>query len=153
MRIPPSLAAICLLLPIAGCGQKPAETLRAEAPWVRLAAVPGRPAAGYFTLRGGPAADRLIAVESPAAARAELHSGGMVANMATMKPMAGMDLPAGGRANFAPGGDHVMLFGVDPAIRAGGTMPLRLRFQSGTAVDATARVIAAGDPAPSLEHD
>jgi copper(I)-binding protein len=153
MRLPLATAAICTLLSVAGCAGKPAAELRAEEPWVRLAAVAGRPAAAYFVLRGGATADRLTGIESPAAARAELHEGGMMDNMATMKPMSGVDVAADGRATFAPGGDHVMLFGVDPAIKPGGTMPLHLHFRSGATLDAAARVIAAGDPAPSLEHD
>lgn len=153
MRLPLAAAAICALLSVTACGEKPADVLRADEPWVRLAAVAGRPAAAYFVLRGGAAADRLTGIDSPAAARAELHEGGMMNNMATMKPMTGVDVAAGGRATFAPGGDHVMLFGVDPSIKPGGTLPLRLHFRSGAMVDAAARVIAAGDPAPSLEHD
>lgn len=153
MRLPLAAAAICAALSVGGCTAKPAAELRAEEPWVRLAAVAGRPAAAYFVLHGGATADRVTGIESPSAARAELHSGGMMEGMATMRPMDGVDLPAGGRVAFAPGGDHVMLFGVDPAIKAGATMPLRLRFRSGAALDAVARVIAAGDPAPSLEHD
>lgn len=152
MRLPLATAAICAALSVAGCTAKPAAELRVEAAWVRLPAAAGRPAAGYFVLHGGATADRLTTIESPAATRAELHSGGMMHGMATMRPMDGADLPARGRLAFAPGGDHVMLFGVDPAIRAGATMPLRLRFRSGATVDASARVIAAGDPAPAADQ-
>jgi copper(I)-binding protein len=153
MRLPLAVAAIFTALSLGGCTGKPAATLRAEEPWVRLSAVSGRPAAAYFALRGGAAADRLTGVESASATRAELHEGGMMEGMATMKPMAGIDVPADGRVAFAPGGDHVMLFGVDPAIRPGATLPLRLHFRSGAMVDAAARVVAAGDPAPSLKDE
>jgi copper(I)-binding protein len=153
MRLPLAAAAFCAVLSIGGCTAKPAAELRIEEPWVRLAAVAGRPAAGYFVLRGGKAADRLIGAESGSATRAELHKGGMMDGMMTMRPLDGVDVSPGGRIAFAPGGDHVMLFGVDPALKPGATMPLRLRFASGATLDAAARVIAAGDPAPSLEHD
>jgi hypothetical protein len=41
-----------------------------------------------------------------------------------------------------------MLFGVDPSVRRGAALPLVFRFRSGKAVQADARVLAAGDPAP-----
>jgi copper(I)-binding protein len=153
MRLPLVLVATCAALAVAGCGREQAADLRVEDAWVRLAAVPGRPAGGYFVLRGGPTAERLAAIESPQAQRAELHQGGAMDGMMTMRPMNGVDVPAGGKATFGPGGDHVMLFGVDPALQPGSTMTLRFRFQSGATRDTAARVIAAGDPAPSLEHD
>jgi copper(I)-binding protein len=153
MRLPLVLAAICAALPLGGCGRDQAAELRVEDAWVRLPAAAGRPAAGYFVLRGGAAPERLATIESPQSERAELHQGGMMDGMMTMRPMNGVDLPADGRAKFAPGGDHVMLFGIDPAVRPGSTMTLRFRFQSGATREAAARVIAVGDPAPSLEHD
>ena len=152
MRLSPILA-LCAALPLAACGRGDGAELRVEDAWVRLAAVPGRPAGGYFVLRGGAAPERLAAIESPQASRAELHQGGMMDDMMTMRPMNGVDVPAGGKASFGPGGDHVMLFGVDPALQPGSTMTLRFRFQSGATLETAARVIAAGDPAPSLEHD
>ena len=153
MRLPLAAAALCAVLSIGGCKARPAAELRVEEPWVRLAAVAGRPAAAYFIVRGGAAADRLTGAESTSAARVELHKGGMMDGMMTMRPLDSVDVAADGRVAFAPGGDHAMLFGVDPAIKPGATMPLRLRFASGATLDAAARVIAAGDPAPSLEHD
>jgi copper(I)-binding protein len=153
MRLPLFVVTLCAGLPLAGCGREQAADLRVEDAWVRLAAVPGRPAGGYFVLRGGPAPERLAAIESPQAQRAELHQGGAMDGMMTMRPMNGVDVAAGGKATLAPGSDHVMLFGVDPALQPGSTMTLRFRFQSGAVREAAARVIAAGDPAPSLEHD
>jgi copper(I)-binding protein len=153
MRLLPVAFALAAALSIGGCTGKPAAALRADDAWVRLPAVAGRPAAAYFVLHGGPAADRLTGIATPAAARAELHEGGMMNGMSMMKPMSGVDLPADGRVAFAPGGNHVMLFSVDPAIRPGSTMPLRLRFGSGATLETAARVISAGDPAPSPEQD
>ena len=79
-----ALAAAALL---AGCHAHAPDGPVASDAWVRLAAVPGRPAAAYFKLRGGAAADRLVAVASPAATRAELHEGGMEGSMMTMRPL------------------------------------------------------------------
>jgi copper(I)-binding protein len=64
-------AAPLVLLAVAGCHQ--ADRLRATHAWVRLAAVPGHPAAAYLTLQGGPDAMRLVSVDSEAVGSSELH--------------------------------------------------------------------------------
>jgi copper(I)-binding protein len=144
------LAPLAIVM-LAGCQPTATAELAVQDAWVRLAAVPGRPGAAYFTLRGGDTADRLIAVESPKVATIELHQGGMEAGMMTMKPLSGADVPAGAETAFAPGGNHAMLFGVDPSIRPGSALPLAFRFRSGKTLAAEAKVLAAGDAAP--EHE
>ena len=153
MHVRSFCVSIAGILLVAGChrgGQ--ADGPGAEAAWVRLPAVAGRPAAAYFTLRGGPAPERLAGIESPSVQGAELHQGGMMDGMMTMRPMNGVDLPAHGRVAFAPGGDHVMLFGVDPALKPGGTMTLSFRFQGGAAIETQAKLVAAGDAAPVFDR-
>ena len=45
---------------------------------------------------------------------------------------------------FAPGGRHLMLFDVDPAVRAGGRIELVLNFERGDPVTLVAEVVAPG---------
>jgi periplasmic copper chaperone A len=116
--------------------------------WIRLPAVTGRPGAAYFTLRGGKADSALARVSTPAARRSELHESMAAGGMMTMRPLAAVQLPAGGTVSFAPGGNHVMLFDIDPALRPGATTPLMLELSDGKRLTATAKVVAAGDPAP-----
>ncbi|HEY0270167.1 MAG TPA: copper chaperone PCu(A)C [Sphingomonas sp.] len=140
-------AAPLALILLAGChhhGRRP----YADAAWVRLAAVSGNPAAAYFTLYGGRSPGRLIAIDSPAAGSSELHRSMTAGDMASMRRVDGVDVPAGGVVAFAPGGYHVMLFGVGAHVKAGGTMPLVARFAGGDPVTMTARVVGAGDPPP-----
>ena len=133
---------------LAACSAQPSAPAVGDA-YVRLAAVPGRPAAGYFLLHGGAADATLVQVEAPGAARAELHTSRMTGNgMATMDSLPSVRVPARGSVAFAPGAQHVMLFGLPASVAAGGTLPLTLRFADGSAVRADARVIAAGDAAP-----
>jgi copper(I)-binding protein len=154
MRFRPfSHAAPLVLLVLAGCHH--GHTLRATHAWVRLAAVPGNPAAAYLTLHGGPEDARLIAVDSDAAGSSELHrsmktgpGGAMTGQMTGMQRLDGLDLPAHGWIDFAPGGNHVMLFGVSPAVKPGGHMTLAIRFEKGQPLQADALVVGAGDPAP-----
>jgi copper(I)-binding protein len=101
---------------------------------VRLPVIAGRPGAAYFTVTGGAEPDRLVSVDTPAAATVELHEGGMSGGMMTMRRIDGVDVPANGKAVFAPGGNHAMLFGMKPALKPGDTVPLRFHFASGKEV-------------------
>jgi Uncharacterized protein conserved in bacteria len=148
-----ALAALALL---AGCKQQSAaepDTLEVSDAVIRLAAVEGRPSSAYFTLHGGKTADRLESVSSPKAATIELHESKMEAGMMSMQPLTGIDVPAGDEVAFKPGGNHAMLFGLDPAVKPGGTVTLHFKFQSGATVDAEAKAVAAGDDMPmSMDH-
>ena len=137
----------CGVLALAAC-VRPAEPTVNDA-WVRLAAVPGRPAAAYFTLHGGREPARLVAVSAEGIARAEMHESRMTGNgMMAMDAIAGVDLPADGTVSFAPGGRHVMLFGVPSATQPGGTLKLTFRFADGRGAAAEAKVYGAGEAGP-----
>ncbi len=138
-------ALVGAALMLAGCQKGP---IVSDA-WVRLPAVPGRPAAAYATIQSGGSADHvLVAVTSPAIARAELHES--MAGHGGMMSMQPIDRVAIGRGvvTFAPGGRHVMLFGVSGDLRPGGTVPLTFRFADKEAVTVDAKLVGAGDPAP-----
>ena len=135
------LGAVLPLL-AASCTER-AEVAVSDA-WVRLPAVPGRPAAAYFVLRGGPVDTTLVAVRSDSARRAELHesmAGGM-------RALGSVSVSAGQEVRFAPGGKHVMLFDLDPRLAAGKTLTLRLSFADGGVLEARARAVGAAESAP-----
>lgn len=119
--------------------------------WVRLPAVAGRPAAAYFTIMGMGTADRLVEVSSPLATRTEMHSMSMAGGVMKMLPLAGVDIPARGNVNFAPGGNHAMLYTLMPAAKLGEPLPLALRFEKAGTVLVNATTIAAGAPAPTAD--
>ena len=139
-------------LVLGGCTAKP--RLHADRGWVRLAAVPGAPAAAYFTVHGGDRDAVLTGVSSDVALRAEMHEtmamGGAMpggAAMTTMRPLTRVPVPAGGELRFAPGGRHVMLFDVNAGVKPGDTMALTLRYRDVGDERVDARVVAPGDPA------
>lgn len=113
---------------------KPLASLGAlvvEQGWVRTPP-PGAPtAAGYVAIRNGSAqADRLIGVETTAAAKAELHDMTIDGGVMRMRRIeGGIDLPAGGVLKLEPGGRHIMLFGPKAEVREGGGVGLTLVFQ------------------------
>lgn len=115
--------------------------------WVRLPAAAGRPAAGYFEIQGGPG-DALVGVSSPAAGRVEMHSMTSDGGVMRMRAENRLELDGAGRLVLAPGGNHLMLFDLDPAVRAGGRVPLTLSFASGASVT----VNAEARPAATAAH-
>jgi len=140
-------AAVAGVAALAGCSAGQAPT--ASDAWVRLAAVPGRPAAGYFTLHGGKADTRLVGVTVAGVPRVELHLSRMTAgDMMTMDATPAVDLPAGATLPFAPGGRHAMLFDVPPALTPGKTTTMTFRFADGETAVADAKVVSAGASGP-----
>lgn len=139
---------MAILLGLGGCSQP--KQFYIDHGYVRLAAAPGRPAAAYFTLHGGPADMTLISVHTEVAIKAEIHQSMMTGNMSAMKPLDRVALPAGGTLVFKPGGMHVMLFDMNPAIKPGKTMTLDFTFSDGSRYEYDAMVIPAGAPAPKF---
>lgn len=141
-------ASLAALLLLAAC-HRPAAEPRVNEAWVRLPAVSGQPAAAYFTVHGGRSAKTLVKMESALAAKTEMHQNmrGMQ-GMTSMAPLDHVDVPAGGTVLFKPGGNHAMLFGLDPAIKPGTAIPIRFGFSDGTTAEAEAKTVAAGGDAP-----
>jgi len=139
-------ATLVAAVALAGCQKGPSV----EDAWVRLPAVPGRPAAGYATVHGDGSSDRvLVRVSSPVVERAELHESMTGhAGMMAMQPLNNVMIGRGTSISFAPGGKHIMLFGLSPDLHAGGTIPMTFGFGDGSTETVDARVVGAGDPAP-----
>jgi periplasmic copper chaperone A len=132
---------------LAGCAQE--KQLYVDDAWVRLAAVPGRPAAGYFAVHGGPTDATLINVFTDVAIRTEMHESKMAAGGGmTMDAVRSLPVPALQTVTFAPGGKHVMLFDVNPGIKPGAAITFTYTFADGLRIQQDARVIAAGDAPP-----
>lgn len=102
--------------------------------WVR-ATVPGQPnGAGYMEIENdGDRPDRLVAVESAAAERVEIHTVDHEGGVARMRRIDGLDIPADGEVKLAPGGYHIMF------------LKLKAPFTEGQRVSATLRFERAGD--------
>jgi periplasmic copper chaperone A len=143
---------IAAVAPLSGCTQhKPVRGV--EHAEVRLPAVKGNPGAAYFTLKGGTAEERLAEVTSPQVIRIELHDSAMKDGMMAMSKMeSGVAIPAGGSVAFAPGGRHAMLFDINPAVKAGGTLKLIFAYADGSRIEADAAVKGAGDPMSEHSH-
>lgn len=145
MRIVLALTLMGGLASLLSACEQPRE-LAVDHVWVRLGAVPGRPAAAYFTVQGGPAPATLISVTTDVAIKSEMHETMTKGGMSQMAPLQRVEIPANTDVAFKPGGRHVMLFDVNPGIKSGRKIDFTFAFADGTRILHNADVIAAGDP-------
>jgi copper(I)-binding protein len=116
-----ALAASCAVLAAAAQAQ-PASVKDA---WVRAPA-PGQKVAGVYMEIVGRTHSALVAVASPVAARAELHSMALEDGVMKMRPLERIELPAGQTVKLAPGGLHAMLIDLKQPLQRGEKVPLTL---------------------------
>ena len=117
--------------------------------WAR--ATPGKAenGAAYVTIVS-PTADRLVSVSTPVAKQAQLHTMEMKGMVMEMRPVAGIDIPAGKPVSLKPGGEHIMLLGLAQPLREGQTFPLTLNFEKAGAKSVTVAVEKPGAMGPAL---
>jgi copper(I)-binding protein len=112
---------------------------------VRLPAVPGRPASGYFTYQVTGDRGALISVSSPQVARIEMHETmNMAGHMSEMRPIARIPVRDGETLSFTEGGRHLMLFDISRDVHAGGRIDLILHFERGDPETLPARMVPTG---------
>lgn len=114
-------------------------------PWARATVPSAKNGAVYVEISNeGDMADRLVAVASPAAERAELHIVLMEDGVAKMRPLDALDLAPGETVLLEPGGIHIMLFGLKGPLVEGETLALTLTFEKAGAIDIELTIEAAG---------
>ncbi|EXS70115.1 copper chaperone PCu(A)C [Sphingobium sp. Ant17] len=129
MRAPFALIALVAPLALSACGD-PAPSYIDQA-WVRLSPNKESPSAGYFVAHGGDAGVQIRGVMTAYAVRVEMHESVMDKGVMTMKPIDSVDIPAKGEVAFAPGGKHLMLWGINDAAINQGKMELTFLMSDG----------------------
>lgn len=91
--------------------------------------IAGRPSAGYLAIENsGPKADRLVSITSSDFARVEMHDTVSEGGMKKMVKLDGVDIAAGSRLEFTPGGKHLMLFEPTKSLKNGDSVKMTLTF-------------------------
>jgi periplasmic copper chaperone A len=116
--------------------------------WARATPPGAKIGAGYLTLRAA-AADRLLGASSPAAERVEMHQTLREGDIARMREVKAVDVPAGKTVEFKPNGSHLMLVNLKAPLKAGARVPLTLRFEKAGEVKAELEV----RPLGTASHD
>jgi copper(I)-binding protein len=123
-----SLLSTLALADHAGAGQ--AGDIMIHDGWARASIGKAPNSAAYMTvMTHGGAADRLVGIATPAAAKAELHNHVMEDGIARMRPIQAIEISPGEPAVLAPGGLHIMLMGLSGKLEAGTNLPLTLTFE------------------------
>jgi copper(I)-binding protein len=109
----------------AGCSSALACDIRVEAAWIREPPPNAATLAGFATLVNG------VSAESTAAGMVMLHETMMHGDMAMMRDVPELLVPAGGKVELAPGGKHLMLMRMKVALKAGDHVTITLIDDSG----------------------
>jgi hypothetical protein len=150
MKTKRMLRALCLFFLLIGTGSAAAHYyeiggLRIVHPWARATVPSAANGVVYVAISNeGDTPDRLIAVETAIAARAELHTVLMEDGVAKMRPIAAIELAPGETALLEPGGDHIMLFGLKGPLIEGEMLAVRLVFEVAGPIDIELIVEPAG---------
>jgi copper(I)-binding protein len=143
------IAAAATVFTVAPLSAFSAGTLEVLQPWSRPA-VAGTTGVGYMVLANhGRSPDALEKVESPIAARVEMHSSAMAGGVMTMEKQEKVAVPAGGKTTFGPGAYHLMLIGLTKTLNPGDRAPATLTFASGARLK-VAFVVSAGMGPPPM---
>ena len=110
--------------------------IEVSGPWTRPASAGGM-GVGYVKITNqGSEPDVLLGASSDAAGSAELHETTINAEgVASMKPVASVEIAPGQSIELKPGGMHLMLMGLKEPIKENGTVKAKLNFKKAGAVE------------------
>jgi copper(I)-binding protein len=131
----------------------PAPKVVAADAWCRPAPPAALAGGCYVTLTAG-GDDRLVAVETSAADRGEIHTMSMDGGIMRMRKLTdGLALPAGKTVGLKPGADHIMIIGPKVSLQEGTKIPLTLKFLKAPAIKVEAVVRAPkASTMPGMAH-
>ena len=135
-------------LVVAGSALAQPAQLEVSNAWARATPGSAPNGAAYVTIQS-PSADRLVSASTPVAKKAELHTMSMQGMVMKMRPLSGLDVPAAKPVTLKPGGDHIMLLGLEHPLRDGQSFPLTLDFEKAGSQTVTVTVEKAGATGPS----
>jgi len=143
----PYATAILLLAPACAYAQ-----VRVSDPWVR-ATVPQQKVSGAFMQLSSSRDMRLVEVRTPVAGVVEIHEMAMDKGVMHMRPVPGVDLPAGRTVELKPGGYHVMLMDLKRQLKEGESVTITLVLEGKDKKRETVEVKAAVRPLNTPAHD
>lgn len=148
-----ALFALIPLALVAACDRTPpvAPTVTLADAWCR-AAPAGAPTGGCYVTLTASVDDKLVAVETTAADRAEVHSMDMTDGVMRMRKLDGVDLPAGKAVMLSPGAEHLMIIAPKATLAEGGVVPLTFKFGKAPAQSVEAPIRATAKMDQGMDH-
>ncbi|MCA0302786.1 MAG: copper chaperone PCu(A)C [Proteobacteria bacterium] len=128
-------------------------SLEISHPWTRATAPTAKAGGGYVVITNkGATADRLVAAESNASQKVEIHEMKMDGNVMRMRELAGgLEIPPGGSVMLKPGGYHIMFMELKAPLAKGNKVPVTLVFEKAGKVDVDFAVQDMGSAEP-MKH-
>lgn len=151
-------AAFAVLLagmPAAFAHEFKVGSLEIDHPWSRATPPGAKVAGGYLTIKNsGGEPDRLVSIASDVSQKAEVHEMAVKDGVMTMRKLDnGLDIPANGKAELAPGGYHLMFIGLNRQPKQGEKFAATLTFEKAGPVTVEFNVEAVGGAAPKAHGD
>ena len=110
-----------------------AANLKIEDAMARAVPPTAKMSAAFMTLTNNADTDlAVVSAESSVARAVELHNNTMTDGKMKMRQVNQIDLPANQTTELKPGGQHVMLIGLNKALVEGETIDLKLIFSDGS---------------------
>ncbi len=123
--------------------------LEIDTPWARASIGTARPGVAYVTIRNkGGEPEMLVGVETPVAARPEVHQMEEEGGVMKMHAAGPLEIPPGGELRLEPGGLHIMLMQLQQPLEEGGQVPLTLVFEKAGEITVSAPIAGIGASAP-----
>lgn len=140
-----ALLAAVFTLP-AQAGDKMHSMIKVEDAWARATAPKAPNGAAYITVHShGQSMDRLVAAASPVAKKVELHTHLMADGVMKMRRIeGGVEVHPGAPAVFRPGGNHIMLMGLNQQLKPGESFKMTLTFEKAGPIEVEVMVMKAG---------
>ncbi len=128
-------------------------SLEISHPWTRATAPTAKAGGGYLVIENkGTTPDRLIAAQSNASQKVEIHEMKMDGNVMRMRELAGgLEIPAGGSVMLKPGGYHIMFMELNAPLAKGNKVPVTLVFEKAGKVNVDFAVQDMGSTEP-MKH-
>ena len=106
--------------------------LKVESAWIREAPSNATSLAGYAVLsNAGSKGLSVVSASSAAFGRVEMHETLMENGIAKMRALDKLEIAAGGKVEFVPGGKHFMLINPRPGLRSGDAVAIKFKDSSG----------------------
>ena len=119
--------------------------LSIDHPFSRATPPAAKVAVGYLTIRNASSApDRLVAATAEISETAELHEMAVTDGVMTMRPIEGLEIPAGGEAKLESGSQHLMFVGLKRPLKQGEKFAATLTFEKAGAISVEFAVEAMG---------
>jgi hypothetical protein len=119
--------------------------------WSRATPGGAKVGGGYLSIENkGAAPDRLLGVTADFAGKIEVHEMATTNGVMTMRALdKGLTVEPGKTVKLAPGGYHLMMFGLKNPLKQGEKLPITLEFEKAGKVNTTLDVQGVGAQGPA----